>query len=167
MNHPASEQAEKLPDWPPRMVVCVGAVVLNQERALFVRQAEGHPLAGQWSIPWGIVDPGETPESAILREIQEEGGILAEMEGLLGIQNLRRGGWLAAVFLCRHAGGEPTPDGRRETDRAAYLSLEEINTPDEPIETWCRWIADRVLRGEYCLVPPESNNPYQPRLGFL
>jgi ADP-ribose pyrophosphatase YjhB (NUDIX family) len=50
--------------WPPKMAVCVGAVVLHEQRILFIRQAKGHSLAGQWSIPWGIVDEGEAPENA-------------------------------------------------------------------------------------------------------
>jgi len=86
----------------PRTVVCVGAVVLQGNRALFVRQAKGHSLEGQWSIPWGLLDPGEAPHATALRETWEEGGVMAEVEGLLGIQNLRRPGWVAILFLCRH-----------------------------------------------------------------
>ena len=153
--------------WPPRMVVCVGTVVLQGERALFVRQAKGHPLEGQWSIPWGIVDPGEPPEVAALRETLEEGGIQAEMEGLLGVQNLRQEGWIALVFLCRHVSGEPVSDGGVETDRAAYLSLAEMDALQEPIETWCDWIVRRVLRGEHGIIAAERDNPYRPRMAFL
>jgi 8-oxo-dGTP diphosphatase len=149
------------------MVVCVGAVVLNEGRALFVRQAKGHALAGQWSIPWGVVDPGESPESAALRETEEESGIVAEIEGLLGFQNLSRVGWIGLVFLCRHVGGLPRSDGGIETDQAAYFSPAEIDALDEPFEVWCEWLVRRVLRGEYRLVPPELNNPYQPRLAFV
>ena len=149
------------------MAVCVGTVVLNEGRALFVRQAKGHALAGQWSIPWGVVDPGESPESAALRETEEESGIVAEVEGLLGFQNLAQAGWISLVFLCRHASGLPRSDGGIETDLAAYFSLAEMDTFDEPFEVWCEWLVRRVLRGEYRLVPPEANNPYQPRLAFL
>jgi len=49
-----------MPDWPPRIAVCIGAMVLNQEQALLVRQAEGHHPVEQWSIPWGVVDPGSS-----------------------------------------------------------------------------------------------------------
>jgi len=153
--------------WPPKMVVCVGTVVLQNKRALFVRQAKGHSLEGQWSIPWGIVDPGESPETTALRETQEEGGITAEIEGLLGLQNLRREGWLGLVFLCRHVSGVPTSDGGIETDRAAYFSLGEMEAFDEPFEPWCEWIVHRVLRGEHNIIPPELNNPYYPRLAYL
>jgi len=153
--------------WPPKMVVCVGTVVLHGDRALFVRQAPGHSLAGQWSIPWGVVDPDEPPEQAALRETQEEAGIIAEIKGLLGVQNLRREGWIALVYLCRHLGGTPVSDGGRETDRAAYLSLAEMDALEEPIETWCDWIVRRVLRDKYQLILPEPENPYRPRLAFL
>lgn len=162
-----TDQTQVSPTWPPKMVVCVGAVVLKEERALFVRQAEGHSLEGQWSIPWGVVDPGEPPEVTALRETQEEGGISAELEGLLGFQNLRQEGWIGLAFLCRHVSGEPVSDGGAETDRAAYLSLDEMDALNEPIEPWCDWIVRRVLQGEYRLIPPEPDNPYRPHLAFL
>jgi len=152
--------------WPPKMVVCVGTVVLQNARVLFVRQAKGHSLAGQWSIPWGIVDDGESPEDAALRETNEESGVTAKIEGLLGIQNLRRAGWVGIIFLCHHAEGQPVSDGI-ETDKAAYFSLEEIDSFDEPFEPWCEWLARRVLRGEYITIPCELNNPYFPRRAFL
>lgn len=152
--------------WPPKMVVCVGAVVLNGERALFVRQAKGHSLEGQWSIPWGVVDPGESPDTTALRETLEEGGVTAKMEGLLGVQNLRRAGWIGIVFLCRHVGGTPVSDGGVETDKASYFSLKEMDALDEPFEPWCEWVVRRVLRGEHRVIP-EADNPYHPKLAFL
>src|SRR5450759_425752 len=152
--------------WPPKMAVCVGAVVLLDERVLFIRQAERHSLSGQWSIPWGVVDYGETPENAALRETYEESGIKAEINGLLGFQNLRTPGWLGIIFICHHMEGKPHPDGI-ETDKASYLSIEEIDSFDEPFEPWCKWLARRVLTGERTITPCEPNNPYYPRKAFL
>lgn len=160
-------QKESPSNWPPKIVVCVGAVVLQGERALFVRQAKGHPLEGQWSIPWGVVDPEESPDTAALRETVEEGGVTAYIEGLLGVQNLRREGWVAIVFLCRHVSGTPVSDGGVETDKARYFSLEEMEAFDEPFEPWCEWLVRRVLMGEYHVIPPEESNPYQPRVAFF
>ncbi len=162
-----TNQQQSSSDWPPKIVVCVGAVVLQGKRALFVRQARGHSLEGQWSIPWGIVDPQESPDVAAVRETQEEGGVVAEIEGVLGIQNLRREGWVSIVFMCRHVSGIPMSDGGIETDGAAYFSLEEMDAFDEPFEPWCEWLVRRVLRGEYHVIPSEPWNPYRPRLAFL
>lgn len=162
-----ADQTQNSSDWPPRKVVCVGTVVLRENRALFIRQAKGHSLEGQWSIPWGIVDPGESPDVAALRETLEEGGIVAEIEGLLGIQNLPQKGWIGIVFVCRHVSGIPKSNGGIETDRAAYFSLAEMDAFDEPFEPWCEWLVCRVLRGEYHLIPPELDNPYCPRLAFV
>ena len=162
-----TNQTQNSPDWPPRIVACVGTVVLQGKQALFVRQAKGHSLEGQWSIPWGIINPEESPEVAALRETREESGVVAEIEGLLGIQNLSQRGWIGIIFLCRHISGVPTSDGGIETDQAAYFSLEKLDAFDEPFEPWCEWLVRRVLRGEYRVLPPELNNPYQPRLAFL
>ena len=153
-------------EWPPRMAVCVGAVVLRDNRVLFVRQAEGQSLAGQWSIPWGVVNNEEAPEAAALRETYEESGIKAEIDGLLGIQNLPSAGWLGIVFLCHYVEGEPVSDGV-ETDRAAYFTLEDIDSLDERFEPWCEWLARRVLTGKYMVTAYEPDNPYQPRRAFL
>ncbi len=115
---------ESLAVWPPKKVVCVGAVVLRgEESALLVHQAKGTSLEGQWSIPWGIVEADEYPEKAVLREIHEEGGITAELMGLLGIQNLSWKSSISIIFLCSHVAGEPKSDGGTETDQAGYFSL--------------------------------------------
>lgn len=155
------------PEWPPRIAVCVGTVVLQGERALLVRQAKGHSLEGLWSIPWGLVDPGESPDAAALRETLEEGGVSASIEGLLGVQNLRQEGWVALLFLCRHVSGTPAPDGGVETDGARYFSLQEMDAFAEPFEPWCEWLVRRVLGGAYHLIPPEGDNPYRPRMAFF
>lgn len=147
------------------MIVCAGAVALQGDRVLWVRQAEGHSLAGLWSIPWGIVDPGEGPAEAALRETREEARVAAELEGLLAVQDLPEGDALGLAFLCRRLDGTPVPDGF-EVDRAAYLSLPDMEALGGPFEPWCAWLVRRVLRGEYRILQAEANNPYSPRRAF-
>jgi ADP-ribose pyrophosphatase YjhB (NUDIX family) len=157
------------------MIVCVGAVVLREEKVLFVRQTYGE-LRGRWSLPWGFphgADPRgfpDPPEAAACRETLEESGVTAEIDGFLGIQNDVRSETgepcLYLLFRCRHVTGTPTPDGR-ETDRAAYLSLADLDGLKEPVDEFCEWIARRVLEGEAQLICPEPANPYRPHLAFL
>ena len=164
------------PDFPPKMQVCVGSVVLREDRVLFARQTYGETLKGRWTLPWGFVQ-GEDPDTyydpphvAALRETQEEAGVVAEVDGLLGIQNPSpsKGGdpRLYILFLCHHVSGEPTPDDG-ETDRAAYFSLEELQEIEENVDPFCYWLATRVLQGQHTIIRPEPGNPYAPHLAFL
>ncbi len=161
------EAVERSQLWPPKRVLCVGTVVLINNEALLIRGAKGASLEGQWSIPWGIVEPKEYPSTAALRETREEAGVIAEIDGLLGIQNLSWESSIGIIYLCHHVSGFPQSDGGVETDQAAYMSLEQIDELEETIEPWCQWIVKRVLRKQHHLIPSEPNNPYQPRPAFL
>ncbi len=58
-------------------VVLVSAVALIDPdgRVLLAQRPEGKSMAGLWEFPGGKVEPGETPEAALIRELQEELGI--------------------------------------------------------------------------------------------
>src|SRR5262245_57068283 len=102
-----------------RMQLFVGAVVRRDAEVLLVRQSVGHSLAGQWTVPWGRVEPGESPMIAAVREVQEEAGVQAAVVGLLGVQELPepQSGDVALVYLCEHVSGDLVPQ-ERETDAA-------------------------------------------------
>lgn len=153
-------------EFPPRKVICVGAVVLKDEKVLFVRQAQGQSLEGQWSIPRGFVESDEAPEAAALRETLEESGVTAAVEGFLGYQNLDPPGWFALIFLCRPLRGEPRADGV-ETDAAQYLGLMDFDNLADPVSEWCEWLARRVLTGDYVLVREIPEAPDIQRSAFL
>lgn len=151
--------------WPPRRVVLIGAVVMRDSKVLFVRQAEGHPFEGKWTIPWGVLDPGYTLEEACVTEVREEAGVKAEVEGLLGVHHTRRPeGSISLIFRCRHIEGEPRPDGV-ETDRAEYLSADDIRRMGDEILFLTSWTALRVLSGEDNVLLPRTDTPNE-LLGF-
>lgn len=57
----------------------VGAVFHDGERFLACRKKPGKPLEGRWEFPGGKIEPGETPEQALAREIREELNLIAEV----------------------------------------------------------------------------------------
>ncbi|WP_415838837.1 8-oxo-dGTP diphosphatase MutT, partial [Roseomonas mucosa] len=57
------------------LLVSACALIDADGRVLLARRPEGKALAGLWEFPGGKVDPGETPEAALIRELREELGI--------------------------------------------------------------------------------------------
>jgi 8-oxo-dGTP diphosphatase len=58
--------------------VAVGAVIVDRDRVLLVRRAQ-EPLKGEWSLPGGVVELGESLEQALSREVLEETGLQIEV----------------------------------------------------------------------------------------
>ena len=63
------------------LLPCVAAVVLNEQNELLLQQKQD----GSWSLPAGMIEPGESPKAAIIREVAEETGLAVDVGGLLGV----------------------------------------------------------------------------------
>jgi 8-oxo-dGTP diphosphatase len=61
-------------EYPDHPMVGVGGVVIDEGRTLLIRRA-GPPLKGEWSIPGGLLEVGETLEQGVVRELAEETGL--------------------------------------------------------------------------------------------
>ena len=59
----------------PPLIVAAAALIDAQSRIFVQRRPAGKPMAGLWEFPGGKVEPGETPEAALIRELAEELGI--------------------------------------------------------------------------------------------
>ena len=70
--------------YPDQPVLGVGAIILCDGRVLLEKR-KNEPGKGKWSIPGGIVDLGESPERAIVREVQEETSLEVETPHLLDV----------------------------------------------------------------------------------
>ena len=133
----------------------VGGAVVREHRLLLVRRASRHGR-GNWQLPGGFIEPDETIEQAVVREVEEETGVVSEVEAVLGLRSRydpESGNGMYVILLLRPVRGEPIADGR-EVDHAAYFSLDEIQqlTPLPPVN----WeIAQRVLSPDRCLLAPK------------
>jgi len=59
----------------PLLLVAACALVDGDGRVLIAQRPEGKPMAGLWEFPGGKIEPGETPEATLIRELKEEIGI--------------------------------------------------------------------------------------------
>jgi 8-oxo-dGTP diphosphatase len=79
---PASSRNDRL--YPTRPMVGVGAVVWNGEQVLLEQRGQP-PAQGEWALPGGLIEVGETAEAAVRREVREECGIEVAVGPLLGL----------------------------------------------------------------------------------
>jgi mutator protein MutT len=71
-------------EYPERPIIGVGGVVISDGRVLLVRRGSP-PLQGQWSIPGGILEAGETLIEGVRRELAEETGIEVRVRTLIEV----------------------------------------------------------------------------------
>jgi 8-oxo-dGTP diphosphatase len=71
-------------EYPDNPLVGVGAVVIQENRVLLIRRGTP-PLLGEWSLPGGVLECGETLREAVVREAREETGLTVETREMLGV----------------------------------------------------------------------------------
>lgn len=99
--------------YPERPVVGVGAVIFVEGRVVLIRRRY-EPLAGQWSLPGGTLELGETLEAGVAREVREETGLIVEVGPVLEIfdrilldeHRKVRFHFVLIDYLCRQVGGQ-------------------------------------------------------------
>jgi ADP-ribose pyrophosphatase YjhB (NUDIX family) len=108
-------------EYPESPLVGVGAVIVDrhpdhhrdENRVLLIRRGTA-PLLGEWSLPGGVLECGETLRDAVVREAREETGLVVETVEMLGVyERLIRGDegrmryhYVLIDFLCRPVGGD-------------------------------------------------------------
>ncbi len=105
----------------------VGGAVVRGRELLMVRRSSRYD-GGIWQLPGGYVEPDETIESAVVREVREEAGVDTRVLGIVGVRNRyvpRVGNSTYVVLLLAPLSGEPTPDFV-EVDRAGYFTMKRI-----------------------------------------
>jgi 8-oxo-dGTP diphosphatase len=118
-------------EYPERPIVGVGAVVIDGDRVLLVRRAN-EPLKGEWSLPGGAVEVGETLEAAVTREIREETGLDIHVGPIVEVldrirldaDGRARYHFVLVDYLCHPTGGSMT--SASDAEAAVWASLDEL-----------------------------------------
>jgi 8-oxo-dGTP diphosphatase len=130
----------------PKPIILVAAVALVDVdgRVLIAQRPEGKSLAGLWEFPGGKVEPGETPEAALIRELQEELGIETWQSCLapftFASHTYETFHLLMPLFVCRKWQGMPMAREHAALKwvRAARLSDYPMPPADVPLVAMLR-----------------------------
>lgn len=123
------------PDGAPqsgRPETAVGAVVIHDGRLLLIRRGRG-PAIGQWSVPGGRVEWGETLAQAVEREVAEETGLAVRCGPFIGwVERMGRGHHYVILDFRAEVVGDPPVILRAGDDaaEAAWVPLSEVSTVD-------------------------------------
>lgn len=132
----------------PVEVLVVGAAVVRHGRVLATRRTHPPEAAGKWEFPGGKVEPGESPESALAREIAEELGCAVTVEHWLDGEQAIGTTHVLRAAACRLAEGGPQPGA--DHDQLRWLMPEQLDEVDwlEPDRPFLAQLAELLLDGE-------------------
>jgi 8-oxo-dGTP diphosphatase len=129
---------------PPLVLVAAVVLVDPDGRVLLAQRPEGKAMAGLWEFPGGKVDPGETPESALIRELAEELGIDVTASCLapftFASHTYADFHLLMPLYVCRKWSGIPSArEGQRlRWVRPARLAEYPMPPADKPLVAMLR-----------------------------
>lgn len=111
----------------PMPLVIVGAAIIANGRVLACERAEPPEMAGKWEFPGGKVEPGEGETEALVRECEEELGVLVEVGIRVGGDIvLSHGRAILKVYVARLVNG--TQPRAIEHSELRWLSVDELDS---------------------------------------
>jgi 8-oxo-dGTP diphosphatase len=123
-----------------KMVLVVACALVDPDRRVLITQRpEGKTLAGLWEFPGGKLEPGETPEEALIRELDEELGITVRQPCLAPLtfasHSYETFHLLMPLYVCRRWDGFVSPREGQQTAWVRPNRLRDYPMPpaDEPL----------------------------------
>ncbi len=126
------------------ILVVAAALVDSDGRVLIAQRPEGKQLAGLWEFPGGKVEPGETPETALIRELEEELGIIVKQACLapfvFASHTYETFHLLMPLYLIRRWEGEPEAREHAALKWVRPNDMSQYPMPpaDDPLVAWLR-----------------------------
>ena len=123
----------------PLLLVVACALVDVDRRVLIAQRPPGKAMAGLWEFPGGKVEPGETPEAALIRELEEELGVSTQTACLAPVSfashSYENFHLLMPLYACRKWQGQPQPKEHTALKWVRPNSLRDYPMPpaDEPL----------------------------------
>ncbi len=115
------------------LLVAAGALLDGQGRVLLAKRPRGTSMAGLWEFPGGKIADGETPEAALIRELDEELGLEVEAAALTPLtfasHRYQDFHLLMPLFACWQWTGEPHPS---EGQAIAWVDAQELGQRPMP-----------------------------------
>jgi 8-oxo-dGTP diphosphatase len=118
-------------EYPQQPIVGVGAIIVENGRVLLIKRGKA-PLLGEWSIPGGMLELGETLRQGAEREALEETGLVVRATDLLGVfdrivpdegeRTLYH--YVLIDFLCERISGDVQSAG--DASDAAWFSRQDV-----------------------------------------
>ena len=146
----------KYPDHP---IVGVGGIIFQGDEVLLIQRGK-EPGLGQWSIPGGVVRPGETLKEAVVREILEETHLEVEVVAMAKVlERIFRDSegrivyhYVLVDFLCRRVGGALRADS--DARDARFVPLKDL--PSYEVVSVTREV---IRRADWLRKKPEAETP--------
>lgn len=123
----------------PLVIVAACALLDADNRVLLAKRPAGRSMAGLWEFPGGKLEPGETPEDCLLRELHEELGIVTQSDCLAPLTFASHAypefHLLMPLFVCRRYQGIPAAREGQELKWVRVADLRRYPMPpaDEPL----------------------------------
>lgn len=135
---------------PGRVRRGVIGIIVRDDRFLVVRRAAGIARPGCWCFPGGHVEPGETSRQAVIREMQEELGVVVRPHRRLGSLRIMASRHILAAWIVEHVSGAivPAPAEVAECRWVTFGEIEHLEPGLPSNRTVMAMLKNRLSIGE-------------------